>query len=392
MAVARSRSKCLARRRGACFLQGAFLAALSPLLLPDGLRQAAGSAGAFLCGIRSVPSTTLRNAPTRRAAEVGAAAESGVVIVAGATGLTGRKVVAELLRKDAATEVVALARNATKVAESPELQSPQVKVHYWDSSDANDTEALCSGARAVVWCAEGTAELTMLANTVAKLGERPGGKPRLVMCSSAAVTRPTWSSSKAASFPGAADIPIVRLNPGDILGGKRAAEDALRLSGAPYAVVRPTGLNDKWPPGRPLLSQGDFAVGRISRADLASLLVSLTEEPEATGKTFEAVAVSGYPKPAQGYGDALRRLRSDERPGVFGRLARAFRRPFSADEATYGLLQQLLPGEEQDSAGLAMGQTYEQFDKGEEGRLGPRGEEQVPASLTGAPAAPATAR
>lgn len=49
--------------------------------------------------------------------------------------------------------------------------------------------------------------------------------------------------------------------------------------------------------------------------------------------------------------------------------------------ATYGVLQQLLPGEEQNSAGLAMGQTYEQYDKKEEGRLGPRGAERVPETL-----------
>ena len=40
---------------------------------------------------------------------------------------------------------------------------------------------------------------------------------------------------------GAADIPIIRLNPGGILDRKREAEEILRSSGVPYAVVRPTG-------------------------------------------------------------------------------------------------------------------------------------------------------
>jgi hypothetical protein len=40
-------------------------------------------------------------------------------------------------------------------------------------------------------------------------------------------------------------------------------------------------------------------------------------------------------------------------------------------------MQQLLPGEKQDSANIALGQTYEQLDKGEEGRFGKRGEERV---------------
>lgn len=45
--------------------------------------------------------------------------------------------------------------------------------------------------------------------------------------------------------------------------------------------------------------------------------------------------------------------------------------------STYTTLQQLLPGETQDAAALAMGQTYEQLDKNEEGRLGARGEENA---------------
>jgi len=46
-------------------------------------------------------------------------------------------------------------------------------------------------------------------------------------------------------------------------------------------------------------------------------------------------------------------------------------------ENTYNLMQQLLPGEQQDAASLAMGQTYEQLDEGETGRLGERGSEDI---------------
>ena len=42
----------------------------------------------------------------------------------------------------------------------------------------------------------------------------------------------------------------------------RPAPQALRESGVPYCVVRPTGLKfEGWPQGRPFLSQGDVAVG-----------------------------------------------------------------------------------------------------------------------------------
>ncbi|CAL1150765.1 unnamed protein product [Cladocopium goreaui] len=200
------------------------------------------------------------------------------------------------------------------------------------------------------------------------------------MCSSAAVTRPTWSEKQKSQFSGAADIPIVRLNPGGLLDEKRATEKLLRQSGASYTVARPTGLKDDWPTGRPLLSQGDVAVGRTSRQDLANFLVRLLDEPKATGKTFEVLTVPGYPKPLE-YGEVLDRLR----PDAVGPVATAWSRVRSwfggQQAATYGVLQQLLPGEEQNSAGLAMGQTYEQYDKKEEGRLGPRGAERVPETL-----------
>jgi hypothetical protein len=117
---------------------------------------------------------------------------------------------------------------------------------------------------------------------------------------------------------------------------------------------------------------------------LASLLVQLLKEPEAVGKTFEAVSVAGYPKPRDGYGQVLAQLRPDASGGPLARLRAFFGNGVPEREAsTYSILQQLLPGEDQDSAGLAMGQTYEQKDRGEEGRLGPRGEEKVPERIVG---------
>lgn len=143
----------------------------------------------------------------------------------------------------------------------------------------------------------------------------------------------------------------------------------LTFSGVDYCVVRPAGLNDKWPSGsRPVFSQGDVAVGRINREDVARILVDVLSAPEATGKTFEAISLAGSVHyPAASIRPALARLRTDKE-GV----------P-SLDYiiATYTAMQQLLPGEKQDSANIALGQTYEQLDKGEEGRFGKRGEEQV---------------
>jgi len=96
----------------------------------------------------------------------------------------------------------------------------------------------------------------------------------------------------------------------------------------------------------------------------------LLSTPEATGKTFEGVSIAnsdGYYPPAESLSVALDRLILDK-DGVSEDVARA----------TYAIMQQLLPGEKQAAAELAMGQTYEQLDKEEIGRLGARGTEEAP--------------
>lgn len=183
-----------------------------------------------------------------------------------------------------------------------------------------------------------------------------------------------YSSFVTPLTTGSAGIPIVRLNPFGILGVKAESEDILRNCGVDYSIFRPTGLNDKWPANqRPIFSQGDVAVGRINRKDVAKILVDLLSTPEATGKTFEAFSIAdseGYYPPASSINTALGRLQLDSETNGKGPSDEVVR-------ATYAIMQQLLPGEKQAADQLAMGQTYEQLDKGETGRLGKKGEEDV---------------
>lgn len=334
------------------------------------------------------PSSSLAMAAT--AAPPTRAPMPGRVAVVGATGGLGREVVAALLAKGV-LEVRALVRDLKKGEEAFDGLSARSRLELYrcDATDAEAVKRACAGADAAIWCVSGGAGGNPLQQAwamaelalglpppdergLAALGEHfqtsaQRGPPQVLMVSSAAVTRPSWSEAKKEQLSGCADIPIVRLNPFGILGKKKKTEDRLRESGARYAIVRPVGLKDTWGPGRPILTQGDVAVGRISRKDLAWTLTELLQEPEASGKTFEVLTVEGYPRPAE-----------------FGRVLQSFQRddqgPLSEDEvaATYKLLQQLLPGEKQDAAALAMGQTYEQYDAGAEGRLGPRGKERVP--------------
>lgn len=194
--------------------------------------------------------------------------------------------------------------------------------------------------------------------------------PQIVMMSSAGVTRPKWAADKKKRFPDCADIPIVRLNPFGILDIKAESEEKLRQSGVQYCIFRPCGLNNEWPNGRPILSQGDIAVGRINRDDAAKILVEALHCKEAAQKTFEAFTLKGY-DPPRSLDTALKRLKVDSDLAASGEACLS---------ETYSLLQQLLPGEVQEPSRLAMGQTYEQLDNNQDGRLGKRGEEDLEAS------------
>ncbi|GKY93255.1 hypothetical protein MPSEU_000293200 [Mayamaea pseudoterrestris] len=336
------------------------------------------------------------------------------VAVAGATGRTGSLVVKELLRRN--SNVVAVVRDEDKAKRLfSESELNKLKIVACDFTNEQELQQALNGVDAAVWCASGFTSGPATASAPTSLLDKIkskffGGKttadaepkqsidsigiqaiakffnekapavngdsrnnkpllPKLVMLSSAGVTRTVWDEAKKQQFIGAADIPIVRLNPAGILDIKRESEEKLRQSGTPYCIIRPCGLNDDWPAGsRPIFSQGDVACGRVNRADVAQVLVEALSLPEATGKTFEMVGLAGYQK-ADNIATALSRLSSDKEPLSKESVA-----------ASYAILQQLLPGEKQNSAALAIGQTYEQLDRGETGRFGERGKENVAAA------------
>lgn len=78
--------------------------------------------------------------------------------------------------------------------------------------------------------------------------------------------------------------------------GRLAAERALRASGLPWTIIRPTWLTDD-PPGAHAvtLTQDLRADGMLARADLADVLVAAIEHPAARGKTFALFNEPGTP-------------------------------------------------------------------------------------------------
>lgn len=118
--------------------------------------------------------------------------------------------------------------------------------------------------------------------------------PRCVMISSAGVTRWNRPGINVEEEP-----PAVKMN--DMLGGlltyKLASEDALRDTKIPCTVIRPVALTEEPAGAELVLDQGDTIKGKISRDDVAELCVSLLEQEDMAGVTFEIKSTVPFSTP-----------------------------------------------------------------------------------------------
>jgi uncharacterized protein YbjT (DUF2867 family) len=81
-----------------------------------------------------------------------------------------------------------------------------------------------------------------------------------------------------------------------LIAARARGEEALRASGLPYTILRPSWLTEE-PGGRAAirLEQGDTGDGEVSRADVAAVCVAALRTPAARGKTFELYNEPGAP-------------------------------------------------------------------------------------------------
>jgi len=121
--------------------------------------------------------------------------------------------------------------------------------------------------------------------------------PVFVHVSSAGVTRPDRPGIDVEVEP-----PAVKMNAalGGILTFKLAGEDEVRGARLPAAIVRPTALTEE-PAGMPIeLGQGDVLKGKVSREDVADLVVALLDCPAGAGLTFEVKSTVPFSQPWTG--------------------------------------------------------------------------------------------
>ena len=207
-----------------------------------------------------------------------------LVLVAGATGRTGQKVVSELLSKG--YRVRAFVRNVDTAREKlgADIDFAEGDVRQRETIDAalDGVSAIISSIGAGRGDPSNGPEFVDYGG-VKNLVEAAvdAGLSQFVLVSSMGATRTDHELNKMFN---------------NILIWKFKGEEAVRNSGVPYTIVRPGGLTDDTGGEHAMLFlQGDEGQGRIPRADVARVLVAALSLPEARSKTFELISGEGSP-------------------------------------------------------------------------------------------------
>ena len=205
-----------------------------------------------------------------------AADHKGLVVVAGATGRTGRHVVKHLAAEG--YEVRAMVRSPEKGKQVLGADCTMVQA---DVTEPSTLPPLLAGADYVISTigvsgkGEARPEDVDYGGSVALIdAARSAGIKKFIMVTSGGVT---WWTHPINWFSGG------------VLTWKRKAEIYLRGSGLTHVIVRPNGgLNDK--PGNEnkiIFTQTDGFPSSISREDVAIVCVKALLYKEANNKTFE---------------------------------------------------------------------------------------------------------
>jgi len=214
------------------------------------------------------------------------------IIVFGSTGLTGRAVISKLL--EAGHKVTAFARNASKLADAPNLTIVQ-----GDAMQSADVERAMPGHDAIV------VSLGNSQNPFARLfGARRTTPPDVCEVGTsnmiAAVDSTVSVRLIAITAFGIGDtrdkLPFLfkmfyRLVLREHMVDKERQEAALKVSRLDYVLVQPVALTDKPAAGTWLASaSGQIRKHEVSRADVAAFIA---EEIAAPRYSRQTIAVSG---------------------------------------------------------------------------------------------------
>ncbi len=216
-------------------------------------------------------------------ASTGPQAEVSRVLVVGATGQTGRLLVADL--QAAGYAVRAFVRDAERARN---LLGEDIELFVGDVKDPATIEPAMQGSDAVI-------------SAIGARGAKGPDRPEMIdymgvkNLSDAAVAAElkhfVLVSSMGVTHE---DHPLNKMF-GNVLIWKAKGEQTVRDSGLAYTIVRPAGLvNEPAGQGRIVLEQGDKpGQHQIPRADVSTICVQALGNPEARFKTLETYRVDG---------------------------------------------------------------------------------------------------
>ncbi len=239
--------------------------------------------------------------PSSPAAAPAEGVDPQAVLVAGATGRTGKQVVSNLLRQGH------LVRGLARNVEAARTELPGVE---WVAADLKKPESLAGISRGIdrIVFAVGSNTMKDPSNLPQKV--ELGGVSALVDAGkSTGIKHFVMMSSGGV---GHAD-PAATAGFAGLLRYKWDAENYLRRSGLSYTIVRPGSLTDN-PAGRNhiALCQGDPVwanLATISRGDVALVIAHALFDPAASRKTFEAF--NAVTHDAEGWKAAFAKLAAD---------------------------------------------------------------------------------
>jgi uncharacterized protein YbjT (DUF2867 family) len=191
------------------------------------------------------------------------------ILVAGATGKTGVRLINEL--KSNGHSPIALVRSSSDVSQLP----PDVTLRTGDLTDLQGD--VCDGCDAVIFAA-GSGGST--GPEVTDKVDRDGAKTLIDIAVKAGVARFVMLSSVGAGDPDPdSDL-------GHYLQAKHEADEHLKASGLSYAIVRPVSLTDD-DGSRDMLFGDDVDLkGKAARGDVAAVLANAVDDSEWTGKAL----------------------------------------------------------------------------------------------------------
>ncbi|MBX7458012.1 SDR family oxidoreductase [Qipengyuania sp. 1NDH17] len=188
------------------------------------------------------------------------------ILVAGATGNTGTRLVRELQSRG--HDTVALVRSSSDTSDLPE----DVTLREGDLTDLQDD--VTDGCEVVIFAAGSGGDTS--AEMTDKV-DRDGAIKLIDIADKSDVRRFVMLSSVGA------DNPDPDSDLAHYLEAKHAADEHLKQSSLEYAILRPVALTDDGPTGSVMLGDDVDPKGKAARGDVAQLLADAAEQDEWTG-------------------------------------------------------------------------------------------------------------